>query len=219
MKEFVRDEVVISLYERKLITWPQVFQLVRSNQDETNFWRSLLDTEYVDSHTVYLEAATIGGFEVSDLSEAEPSDDIIRPIIDLLDKQTVAELLQEKMLPVEIQSKGSFEEYSIVIVTNDPTAVDAEVLSTLIGKPIVLQYANKQVIDLRIRRLGILAQDETSKEEFYKEQLAAALSFEEGDTSVIELSGSESDNLVQSDPGSIKAQDPSTGRSFWFNFR
>ena len=173
MRDFVGDQVVLSLYEQHLITWPEIFQLVQSTPANAVLWRELAHSNAIDSATVYFEAARLNGIDISELTESDPGDDIIRPILDLFDTETVTAILERDLLPMEIQSGGSFEEYSIVLAAHDPLANDVEELRTLLGKPVVLKYAGQQVIKLRIRRLGILPDESSIAPIFEDEKIIA----------------------------------------------
>ena len=169
MREFVEDEVVLSLYEQNLLTWPEVFNLVRSSPAGATLWRKLAKEGSVDSAMVYFEAARLFGVPMADLTESEPPDDIIRSILDLFEPEVVSELFARSVLPIEIVSNDPSGSFSHVIATFDPLGIDAEALGQLFGKPIELQYASEKLIQLRIRRLNSAPAESTMAPELEEE--------------------------------------------------
>ncbi len=173
MRDFVGDEVVLSLYEQNLITWPEIFQLVQSTPATTVLWRALADSDSIDSSTVFFEAARLNGIPMAEVTESDPGDDIVRPILDLFDTDTSVELLKQGILPLEIESAGNFDSYSIVVATHDPLGVDKAAVQNLLGKPVILRYAANQIIQLRIRRLDILPDESEMAPAFEDEMIIA----------------------------------------------
>ncbi len=154
LEQEIRDEVVVNLIYKGMLTVDDARRLREKHPDSNELWREAAYKSFSNPSAFFSEAAIRAGYESRYVGEDNPTDEIIESILGLFNKAQIKQMLENGILPVEIESQGSDSDFTLSLVSFDPTHAAVQGIVNHLAMPSLLAYADWQVIRDRITRLG-----------------------------------------------------------------
>lgn len=149
----IKDETILSFLHHDIVDMSHVFEAIRSRDGSMDLWRVLAEVEGVDAEQIYYEIAKKHGYSGYPYLDAAPTREFIEESLSYLSSETLHELLDRGLLPVDLEPEGESGRFKMIIVSHDPTSESVQDYLHSIDLNSDLKYSSQAEVADRIQQV------------------------------------------------------------------